>query len=430
MHIWSLAQCLIQRGHKVIVITHAYEGRQGIRYMTNGLKVYYLPLTVFYDQVIMPTCYAFFPLFRNILIRERINIVHGHQSVSVLTNECILYARTMGYKVCYTDHSLFGFSDLASIHINQVLTVTLSDVDHIICVSNACRENIVLRARVHPSIVSTIPNAVDASKFLPDPSKRLPVNMINVVVLSRLVYRKGIDLLVKVIPLVCARITNVHFIIGGDGPKKLILEEMRERYQLHDRMELLGAVPHHKVRDTLVRGHIFLNCSLTESFCIALLEATSCGLFVVSTKVGGVPEVLPPSMIKFAEVNTLDLADALVEAISISRTIIPMEFHERIKSMYSWPEVAKRTETVYNTIISNRILTLAMRLTRYATVGLFSGFFTCFLAGFVHILFKFCEFIWPSSQIEVCPDIKLGAPHGHDQWCYPHHRNKRSKSKS
>lgn len=34
----------------------------------------------------------------------------------------------------------------------------------------------------------------------------------------------------------------------------------------------IGAVPHHKVRDVLVRGHIFLNCSLTESFCIALLE--------------------------------------------------------------------------------------------------------------------------------------------------------------
>jgi len=38
----------------------------------------------------------------------------------------------------------------------------------------------------------------------------------------------------------------------------------------------VGAVPHHKVRDVLVRGHIFLNCSLTESFCIALLE----GMFV------------------------------------------------------------------------------------------------------------------------------------------------------
>lgn len=41
----------------------------------------------------------------------------------------------------------------------------------------------------------------------------------------------------------------------------------------------------------LVRGHIFLNCSLTESFCIAILEAACCGLFVVSTRVGGVPEV-------------------------------------------------------------------------------------------------------------------------------------------
>ncbi len=46
--------------------------------------------------------------------------------------------------------------------------------------------------------------------------------------------------------------------------------------QLHDRVELLGAVPHKNVRDVLVRGHIFLNASLTESFCIAILEAAWC----------------------------------------------------------------------------------------------------------------------------------------------------------
>lgn len=53
----------------------------------------------------------------------------------------------------------------------------------------------------------------------------------------------------------------------------------------------------------LVRGHIFLNCSLTEAFCIAIVEAASCGLLVVSTKVGGVPEVLPNHMIRFAQPN-------------------------------------------------------------------------------------------------------------------------------
>ena len=56
------------------------------------------------------------------------------------------------------------------------------------------RENLVLRADIHPERVSTIPNAVDPSKFTPDPSKRNPKKTINIVMLSRLVYRKGVDL--------------------------------------------------------------------------------------------------------------------------------------------------------------------------------------------------------------------------------------------
>ena len=238
MHIWCLAQCLMQRGHKVIILTHSYPGRQGVRYMTNGLKVYYLPLNVVYEQVILPTLCSFFVLFRNIMIREMITIVHGHQSTSVMTNECVLYARTMGIKTCYTDHSIFAFNDLVSININHLLKMTVSDVDHVICVSNTCRENMVLRGHIHPSLVSTIPNAVDTTKFYPNPSKRYPRNTINIIVLCRLVYRKGIDLLVKLIPLLCAKFSKVYFIIGGDGPKKLLLEEMRERCQLYDRLVL------------------------------------------------------------------------------------------------------------------------------------------------------------------------------------------------
>ena len=41
-HIFNLSQCLLMRGHKVIVLTHAYGDRVGIRYMTNGLKVHIL----------------------------------------------------------------------------------------------------------------------------------------------------------------------------------------------------------------------------------------------------------------------------------------------------------------------------------------------------------------------------------------------------
>ena len=46
----------------------------------------------------------------------------------------------------------------------------------------------------------------------------------------------------------------------------------------------------------LNEADVFLNCSLTEAFCIAIIEAASAGLRIVSTNVGGIPEILPSSM--------------------------------------------------------------------------------------------------------------------------------------
>jgi len=43
-----------------------------------------------------------------------------------------------------------------------------------------------------------------------------------------------------------------------------------------------------------------MNTSLTEAFGIAILEAACAGLYVVSTRVGGIPEILPEDMISFA----------------------------------------------------------------------------------------------------------------------------------
>jgi hypothetical protein len=64
---------------QVIIITHAYRQRVGVRYLTSGVKVYYLPLWLIYEQVSLPTLYGAFPMYRNIFLREGIDIVHGHQ---------------------------------------------------------------------------------------------------------------------------------------------------------------------------------------------------------------------------------------------------------------------------------------------------------------------------------------------------------------
>jgi phosphatidylinositol glycan class A protein len=72
-------------------------------------------------------------------------------------------------------------------------------------------------------------------------------------------------------------------------------------HKIEDSVELLGSLPHDQVPKALQRGHIFLNTSLTESFCLSMLEAASCGLLVVSTDVGGIPEVLPAGMAYMAK---------------------------------------------------------------------------------------------------------------------------------
>ncbi|KAK1586605.1 hypothetical protein Q3G72_004180 [Acer saccharum] len=430
---------------QVVVVTHAYGNRSGVRYMTGGLKVYYIPWRPFLMQNTLPTFYGTLPIIRTILIREKISLVHGHQAFSTLCHEALKHARTMGYKAVFTDHSLYGFADVGSIHMNKVLQFTLADVSQAICVSHTSKENTVLRSGLPPEKVFVIPNAVDTAMFKPAP-KPLDRNEIIIVVISRLVYRKGADLLVEVIPEVCriypsknvhlvnylvhirlldcsnartilCQISNfiislssavsVRFIVGGDGPKHVRLEEMREKHSLQDRVKMLGAVPHAQVRSVLISGHIFLNSSLTEAFCIAILEAASCGLLTVSTRVGGVPEVLPDDMIVLAEPDPDDMVLAIRKAISILPKIDPQVMHDCMKKLYNWQDVAKRTEIVYDRTLKCSNQNLLERLSRYLSCGAWAGKLFALVMIIDYILWYLLQLWKPAKDIDEVPDIIL-----------------------
>ncbi len=135
-----------------------------------------------------------------------------------------------------------------SIHLNKYTKYSFRHIDHAVAVSHRCRENLVLRASFPPERISVIPNAVDTSKFSPDCSLLKPLGTVNIVAISRLTYRKGVDLLVPVIAALADWDPNIYFIVGGDGPKRLLMEEMREKYELQDRIEMLGLVDHADVR--------------------------------------------------------------------------------------------------------------------------------------------------------------------------------------
>lgn len=149
-------------------------------------------------------------------------------------------------------------------------------------------------------------------------------------------------------------------------------------------------------------GHIFLNTSLTEAYCMAIVEAASCGLQVVSTSVGGIPEVLPPSLIILTEPNIDSVLSGLQRAIerhrkhrhhnhhsngygpkpSVStasqppkrrtklkttandRVLCPFECNETVTQLYNWQNVAQRTERVYARVLRETDTSFGEKLRR------------------------------------------------------------------
>ncbi|CAC5359587.1 unnamed protein product [Mytilus coruscus] len=172
---------------------------------------------------------------------------------------------------------------------------------------------------------------------------------------------------------------------------------------------MLGMLEHRKVRDVLVQGDILINTSLTEAFCIAIVEAACCGLQVVSTKVGGVPEVLPPDLIYLAEPNDQSLREELERAIAdkrAGRNVPPFVAHNRIKLLYTWRDVAHRTERVYKRVADLVERETKERLSRYYSCGPLSGKLFV-IAAVLNIWFMcFLQIFQPSQKIEITPELQ------------------------
>lgn len=154
---------------QVVVLTHWHPpSRVGVRWLVPGLKVYYIPLRTIASSATLPNFLCFLPYFRTIIIREDVQIIHAHAPLSSMAHESILHAHHLGVRTVFTDHSLFGFDDAASILTNKLLEGALRNVDKVICVSHTGRENTVLRARLLPETTYVIPNAIVADQFKPD----------------------------------------------------------------------------------------------------------------------------------------------------------------------------------------------------------------------------------------------------------------------
>lgn len=115
----------------------------------------------------------------------------------------------------------------------------------------------------------------------------------------------------------------------------------------------------------LSSGDIFLNVSVSEAFCMAILEAVSCGLYVLSTRVGGIHEILPSHMMSLAPPLPEALIKSLTNIIINKKYLHKEDYNQYIRKNYNWHKIAQKTSQVYEKIPENDSTITFLKLKKF-----------------------------------------------------------------
>jgi len=173
--------------------------------------------------------------------------------------------------------------------------------DRVIAVSRAVQRTVMASHGLDPRFVPVIYNGIDVDRFSPPhgaprPCPQLsarsklgiPASAIVVGMLGRLDC-KGQDRLVPLIPRLLANRKNMRFVIAGPGDPQF-LQASATALGIHDRVSILAGSC--DATAMLPAFDILLHLPQSESFGLALAEAMACGIPVITTDVGGCPEVV------------------------------------------------------------------------------------------------------------------------------------------
>ncbi len=117
-------------------------------------------------------------------------------------------------------------------------------------------------------------------------------NEIIIISAGRLVPWKGFKVLIEVFEKLSKQFSDLKLVIIGDGPERKNLELQITNSKLNDKIILLGAVSRQKVLEYLSSANIFVLNTAYEGFSHQILEAMALGVPVVTTNIGGNPEIV------------------------------------------------------------------------------------------------------------------------------------------
>lgn len=228
-----------------------------------------------------------------LLTRPSIKIVHIHgASYSSFKRKYIIYkiAKFFNKKVIYHIHggAFHRFYYGASKKYRKRIQEPINNSDAIVCLSNHWKD--FFKNNFNPKYVTVIPN------IIPIPNEisfiKTKSHLKEFLFLGLIDENKGIWLLLDTLKDHKHEIKNkAVFKIGGNGETQK-LQKLIEEYGLTDIVEFQGWVSGEQKQHLLANADVYLLPSYNEGLPISILEAMSYSLPILSTNVGGIPEIV------------------------------------------------------------------------------------------------------------------------------------------
>ncbi len=176
-----------------------------------------------------------------------------------------------------------------------------------------------LRAGADRIVVTTrfMQGKAEALGYRPEQIRRIPVGVsledfefrarvwspqqcLKILTVARLVPQKAVDRAIKAVAALVAQGLSVQYQVIGEGPCRKRLHALCQELGVEHCVEFLGGLPRAAVKRALGDSHVFLfPCTVSdmgdeEGQGIVLLEAQACGLPILTTRHGGIPETVAP----------------------------------------------------------------------------------------------------------------------------------------
>ena len=265
----------------------------------------------------------------------------------------VIWARKLNKKIILTVRGNASICFFEKSLRRKMVLNSLRFIDHIVTVSNDLKEKLISSYRISDQKITVIGNGINSREFYKSNKNEarkicgLESEKKYILSLSRLSFEKGIVYLLKAFASI--KTDNVILLIGGEGPQKKQLQKITHDLNIHSNVHFIGGIPHAETIHWYNASDVYCLPSLWEGCPNTIIEALACGTPVVSTLVGGIPDLVnskagylvPPK-------DSNALAYALESAIKRDWNFSEIT---AIGQSNSWDHVADRTIEVYRRVL-------------------------------------------------------------------------------